>query len=126
MFPSTYVEKIQDNNAAPNARAYKPFGAAYHGSDAYPPPMNNAMGGQVVEVNPNQNAVVVQQDVAGQEKKKNKFGKYGNTIAQSAAGGLGECTLLLNFKVELTRFNRIWRGCCGGWRNHQFDFLGCH
>ncbi|TRM63356.1 hypothetical protein BD626DRAFT_496399 [Schizophyllum amplum] len=34
------------------------------------------------------NSVGLQQD-AGQEQKKSKFGKYGNTMAHSAAGGVG-------------------------------------
>lgn len=53
---------------------YRPFGAAYHGSDAPPP-----VGGT--------NSVGLQE--ADQEKKKSKYGKYGNTMAHSAAGGLG-------------------------------------
>jgi len=99
LFPSSYVKKIEAPAASayspppawtpamsmpfvePNAYqppqekpAYKPFGAAYHGSDA-PPPVGGTNSVGLQEVN--------------QEKKKSRFGKYGNTMAQSAAGGVG-------------------------------------
>lgn len=48
---------------------YKPFMAAHHGADA---PPSSSTGGV--------NSVGLQQDVAGQDKKKSKFGKYGNTV----------------------------------------------
>jgi len=53
---------------------YRPFGAAYHGYDA-PPPVGatNSVGLQEVD----------------QSKKKSKFGKYGGTMANAAAGGVG-------------------------------------
>ncbi|KAJ7746611.1 SH3 domain-containing protein [Mycena metata] len=89
LFPSAYVEKIAAPSA-PAARnlppalngnagakpAYRPFMAAHQGSDAPPPP-----GGGT-------NSLGLQQDPE-QEKKKSKFGKYGNTMAHSAAGGVG-------------------------------------
>ncbi|KAF9463876.1 SH3 domain-containing protein [Collybia nuda] len=89
LFPSSYVQKIQPASTPappavapgmPAARAnkpvYKPFGAAHHGADA-PPPSGAGV-----------NSVGLQQE-AGTEEKKNKFGKYGNTMAHSAAGGVG-------------------------------------
>lgn len=89
LFPSSYVEKITTpaprsvpplyNAPAasfPTAQAqdsgkpaYRPFMAAHHGSDA--PPATNSIG--------------LQSDTAGQEKKKNKFGKYGNTVRLPSA-----------------------------------------
>ncbi|KAI0073689.1 SH3-domain-containing protein, partial [Panus rudis PR-1116 ss-1] len=56
--------------------AYRPFGAAYHGADVPPP----AGGG---------NSVGLQHDAGEHEKKKSKYGKLGNTMATSAAGGVG-------------------------------------
>ncbi|KAJ7086056.1 SH3 domain-containing protein [Mycena belliarum] len=91
LFPSAYVEKIAappPNSPAPGrnmppafagnggAKPYKPFMAAHQGRDAPPPP-----GGGT-------NDLGLQQDPE-QEKKKGKFGKYGNTMAHSAAGGVG-------------------------------------
>ncbi|KIM39028.1 hypothetical protein M413DRAFT_447389 [Hebeloma cylindrosporum] len=89
LFPSGYVERIAqqplvDNTAAPAAgagatgapRAYKPFGAAYHGVAAPPPP------GQGV----NNSGL---QEAPGTEEKKDKFGKYKSTLAHSAVGGVG-------------------------------------
>jgi len=77
LFPSNYVEKLPPQAMNPDPRAYKPFMAAHHGADAPPPPLTmttNSVGLQEAE---------------GQEQKKSKFGQYGNTIAHSAAGGLG-------------------------------------
>ncbi|KAJ7242762.1 SH3 domain-containing protein [Mycena haematopus] len=89
LFPSAYVEKIVVNPPAPApaarrvppasngpAPAYRPFMAAHQGRDAPPAP-----GGGT-------NSLGLQQDPE-QEKKKSKFGKYGNTMAHSAAGGVG-------------------------------------
>lgn len=104
LFPSNHVEKIPSSAsvlAAPAAprrtvlapppsydstppqagaggkKPYKAFGAAYHGMDQ-PPPAPSA--GPV-------NSVGLQQ--ADQSKEKSKFGKLGNTMANSAAGGVG-------------------------------------
>ncbi len=72
VFPASYVERI----VAPAAAAagpgnekpvYKPFRAAYHGTDQ-PPPTEGAT-----------NSIGLQQ-APGQEEKKGKFGKYGNTV----------------------------------------------
>ncbi|KAF8968032.1 hypothetical protein BDZ97DRAFT_1800581, partial [Flammula alnicola] len=99
LFPSTYVERlaepgpIQSGAATPTAKAYKPFGAAYHGVGAPPPP------GQGVNN-------VGLQEAPGTEAKKDKFGKYKSTVnnfylitsncqltsfqlAHSAVGGVG-------------------------------------
>ncbi|KAJ6612286.1 SH3-domain-containing protein [Mycena sp. CBHHK59/15] len=96
LFPAAYVEKIATPAPAPNfppaagrnlppafnrnaagpKPAYKPFMAAHQGADAPPAP-----GGGT-------NSLGLQQDPE-QEKKKSKFGKYGNTMAHSAAGGVG-------------------------------------
>ncbi|KAJ7116353.1 SH3 domain-containing protein [Mycena epipterygia] len=90
LFPSAYVEKIATPNSPPAGRnlppafngnagpkpAYRPFMAAHQGRDAPPAP-----GGGT-------NSLGLSQDPE-QEKKKSKFGKYGNTMAHSAAGGVG-------------------------------------
>ncbi|KAJ7454818.1 SH3 domain-containing protein [Mycena latifolia] len=89
LFPSAYVEKIAAPapNSPPAGRpafngnagarpAYRPFMAAHQGRDAPPAP-----GGGT-------NSLGLQQDPE-QEKKKSKYGKYGNTMAHSAAGGVG-------------------------------------
>lgn len=80
LFPSAYVEKIEApappagrtlppafNNNAGSKPAYRPFMAAHQGRDAPPAP-----GGGT-------NSLGLQQDPE-QEKKKSKFGKYGNTV----------------------------------------------
>lgn len=81
LFPSSYVEKLPNNNSptpAPAAKpVYRPFGAAYHGVDKPPP----AGAGAV-------NSVGLQ-EAPGTEEKKSKYGKFGNTMAHSAAGGVG-------------------------------------
>ncbi|KAG2153962.1 SH3-domain-containing protein [Suillus clintonianus] len=83
LFPSNHVENI-DASSLPQAdavvttakKSYKPFGAALHGTDKPP-----AAG---VGVNS-----VGLQEASGQAEKKSKYGKYGNTMAHSAAGGVG-------------------------------------
>lgn len=71
LFPSGYVERIKDEpvptTAAKERPAYKPFKAAYSGASSPPPPGTGT------------NAVGLQQD-PGQEAKKSKFGKYGDTV----------------------------------------------
>ncbi|KAH9481730.1 Unconventional myosin-Ie [Psilocybe cubensis] len=82
LFPSTYVEKLPEVQLpTPNAtpaptKAYKPFGAAMHGTNMPPPP------GQGV------NSVGLQEK-PGTEAKKDKYGQYKNTLAHSAVGGVG-------------------------------------
>ncbi|KZT68769.1 SH3-domain-containing protein [Daedalea quercina L-15889] len=58
--------------------AYRPFGATYAGYDQPPP----------VQAPAPVNSMGLQQD-PGQEKKKSKFGRLGDTMATSAAGGVG-------------------------------------
>lgn len=62
-----------DSPAAPSrARVpYKPFGAAHHGADRPPPTGSGAT-----------NSVGLQ-EAEGQDQKKSKFGKYGNTVSVS-------------------------------------------
>ncbi|KAG1726258.1 SH3-domain-containing protein [Suillus paluster] len=83
LFPSNHVERLDasapaqvDGVATTAKKPYRPFGAALHGMDKPP-----AAG---VGVNS-----VGLQEASGQAEKKNKFGKYGNTMAHSAAGGVG-------------------------------------
>ncbi|KAF9048551.1 SH3 domain-containing protein [Panaeolus papilionaceus] len=79
LFPSTYVEKLPQRHVAAgstNKPAYKPFGAAYHGMNAPPPPGQGT------------NSVGLQEQ-PGQEEKKQGFGKYKATLAHSAVGGVG-------------------------------------
>ncbi|KAG6861230.1 hypothetical protein C0995_002351 [Termitomyces sp. Mi166 len=89
LFPSSYVEKLPPslpsvskapfvtNSATSGSKTpYRPFGAVHHGRDVPPPP------GQGV------NSIGLQEK-SGKEEKKSKFGKYGDTMAQSAAGGVG-------------------------------------
>lgn len=84
LFPSNHVESV-DASTIPQAdnivtttekKPYRPFGAALHGTDRPP-----ATGAGI-------NSVGLQ-EASGQAEKKNKFGKYGNTMAHSAAGGVG-------------------------------------
>ncbi|KIK63224.1 hypothetical protein GYMLUDRAFT_163590 [Collybiopsis luxurians FD-317 M1] len=56
--------------------AYKPFGAAHQGANS-PPPAGAGLNNMGLQADP------------GQEKKKSKYGKYGETMAHSAAGGVG-------------------------------------
>jgi len=95
LFPSSYVEKVASpapvaapfatmptpvaaTRSASSAKPYRPFGAAHQSVNAPPP-----------NVQPMVNNVGLQADTAGQEQKKSKYGKYGNTMAHSAAGGVG-------------------------------------
>lgn len=69
LFPSNHVEKME--SIAPAAgtatRAYRPFGAALHGTDT-PPPNGTGV-----------NSVGLQQ-APGQAEKRSKFGGLGNTV----------------------------------------------
>ncbi|OAX34378.1 hypothetical protein K503DRAFT_747499 [Rhizopogon vinicolor AM-OR11-026] len=80
LFPSNHVETVNPSRAdvvvTTTKKPYRPFGAALHGTDKPP-----ATGAGV-------NSVGLQ-EASGQEEKKSKFGKYGNTMAHSAAGGVG-------------------------------------
>ncbi|KAF5375640.1 hypothetical protein D9757_008550 [Collybiopsis confluens] len=57
---------------------YKPFGAAHQSANAPPPASATIV-----------NNVGLQSDDLGQDRKKNKYGKYGDTMAHSAAAGVG-------------------------------------
>ncbi|OJA16479.1 hypothetical protein AZE42_06873 [Rhizopogon vesiculosus] len=80
LFPSNHVETVDSPRAdavvTTTKKPYRPFGAALHGTDKPP-----ATGAGV-------NSVGLQ-EASGQEEKKSKYGKYGNTMAHSAAGGVG-------------------------------------
>ncbi|PAV16594.1 SH3-domain-containing [Pyrrhoderma noxium] len=56
---------------------YRAFGAAHHGVDRPPPSGSGAV-----------NSVGLQ-EAGGQDQKKSKYGSLGNTMAHSAAGGVG-------------------------------------
>ncbi|PBK82473.1 hypothetical protein ARMGADRAFT_946523, partial [Armillaria gallica] len=96
LFPANYVEKMAPAPASRNLppayvpptggrsvppapaekKEYQPFMTAHSNANAPPPPGAGT------------NSVGLQQD-PGQNGKKSKFGKYGNTMAHSAAGGIG-------------------------------------
>jgi len=79
LFPASYVEKLSITpvaGAKSDKPVYKPFGAAYHGVDKPPPSEAGAVNSVGLQEGP------------GTEEKKSKFGKYGNTMAHSAAGGV--------------------------------------
>ncbi|KAF8588894.1 SH3-domain-containing protein [Ramaria rubella] len=81
LFPSNYVEKIAPAAALAPAPAYSPPGrmvAPIPNEKASYSPMPMAPSGPPMQE---------QQQQA--PPKKNKFGKYGNIMAQSAAGGVG-------------------------------------
>ncbi|KAF7317020.1 Myosin IE [Mycena chlorophos] len=86
LFPSAYVEKIAGTppvarTVAPvSKKPYKPFMAAHHGRDVPPP--------APVPMAPT-NSIGLQQDTAGQQQNKDKYGKYKNAAAMSAAQGVG-------------------------------------
>lgn len=83
LFPSNYVQKLQAPEPPQQPHQEKLYGAPGHINYNSNPPSQ-----QIVNDIPPINSVGLQPD-QGQDKKKNKFGKYGNTMAQSAAGGLG-------------------------------------
>lgn len=99
LFPSNYVEKLAASGSPPpppqpvpfapmpsaqvqptyfppvaQKPAYRPFGAAHQAVNQPPPAGVNTIG--------------LQQDPQ-QEQKKSKYGKLGDTMATSAAGGVG-------------------------------------
>lgn len=105
LFPSNHVEKLPGGGAPPPAprrilapppsynspavapesmplaapqgkTPYRAFGAAHHGADKPPPP-----GTGVV------NSVGLQ-EAAGQDKKKSKYGKYGETVSVCVANDI--------------------------------------
>ncbi|KAH0833165.1 hypothetical protein J3R83DRAFT_12192 [Lanmaoa asiatica] len=82
LFPANHVEKVESAALAPaptmtaTGKPYRPFGAALHGTGT--PPSNGA----------GVNSIGLQQ-APGQAEKKTKYGALGNTMAHSAAGGVG-------------------------------------
>ncbi|KAF7773388.1 hypothetical protein Agabi119p4_5555 [Agaricus bisporus var. burnettii] len=82
VFPANFVEKIKDSASTSQKPVYKPFRAAYHGMDqpsAAPAPA--PVQGQT-------NSLGLEED-QGQQEKKSKYGGLKNTMAHSAAGGVG-------------------------------------
>ncbi|KAF9790280.1 SH3 domain-containing protein [Thelephora terrestris] len=85
LFPSTYVQKIPPEPSLQHQQE-KMYGApGYTNYGNQPPPQQ-----PVYPINnpPVVNSVGLQPD-EGQDKKKKKYGQLKNTMAQSAAGGLG-------------------------------------
>jgi len=78
VFPSNYVEKITSpiSETVSEKPVYRPFGAAYHGLDQ-PPPAGQGVNSVGLQGQPEAHG------------KKSKFGGLGDTMAQSAAGGVG-------------------------------------
>lgn len=70
LFPSGYVERIAQpvDKSAPAPKAYKPFGAAYHGVAAPPPPDQGVNSSGL-------------QEAPGTEEKKDRFSKYKGTVS---------------------------------------------
>lgn len=85
LFPSNYVQKLH-SEPSPQYQQEKLHGApgyTNYGNNPPPPPQMSPSNNTVAV-----NSVGLQPDEV-QDKKKKKFGKFGNTMAQSAAGGLG-------------------------------------
>jgi len=85
LFPSNYVQKLPPEPSM-QPQQEKVYGApGYTNYGNHPPPQQ-----PMIPFNnpPPVNSVGLQPD-DGQDKKKKKFGKFGNTMAQSAAGGVG-------------------------------------
>lgn len=85
LFPSNYVEKL------PPERSSQPHKEKLYGAEGYSNPGNlppQQPHLSPIDDTPAVNSVGLQPD-EGQDKKKKKFGRFGNTMAQSAAGGIG-------------------------------------
>jgi hypothetical protein len=67
LVPSSYVEKIV--SLGKSSKPYKPFGAAYHGLAAPPPPAGQGANDVGLQEKP------------GTEEKKSKLGGYKNTVS---------------------------------------------
>ena len=75
LFPSNYVQKLPPE-ASPQPYQEKPYGVpGYTNYGNNPPPQQVNLGDNTPAVN----SVGLQPD-GGQDKKKNKFGKLGNTV----------------------------------------------
>jgi len=85
LFPSSYVERLSPGHSPQPFQEKMKYGApGYNDHANHPPPRQT----NAVDDTPVVNSVGLQPD-EGQGKKKKKFGPFGNTIAHSAAGGLG-------------------------------------
>jgi hypothetical protein len=84
LFPSNYVQKLPPEPSSQPQREKMDVapGHTNFGNNPLPQQQLNTINTPAV------NSVGPQPD-EGQDKKKNKFGKYGNTLAHSAAGGVG-------------------------------------
>jgi len=84
LFPSNYIEKLPQDSSPQLYQEKSHIAPGYTGYGNNPPPQ---------QMNPVDNTVAVNsvglQPDEGQDKKKGKYGKFGNTMAHSAAGGLG-------------------------------------
>jgi len=82
LFPSNYVQMLLPETSS--------FKEKPHGVPGQTDPSGHPPSQQMnpIDNTPAVNSVGLQPD-EGQDKKKNKFGKFGNTMAHSAAGGLG-------------------------------------
>lgn len=99
LMPSSYVEKLREpvqqgptaSGASTTAKpVYKPFGAAYHGVTAPPP------SGQGVNN-------VGLQEAPDTEAKKDKFGKYKNTVCSILVLSDSCCPqTLLSWRIPLS------------------------
>lgn len=81
LFPSNYVQKLSPEPSS-QPQQEKMYVAPGHINLGNNPPPQQQLNTPAV------NSVGLQPDEE-QDKKKNKFGKFGNTLAHSAAGGVG-------------------------------------
>lgn len=131
LFPSNYVEKIGEHQSpsSPNEkqifsanhdRAAQPYSPGYP-SPQYQPPMGPPMGYQnpPMVYNPYPAGPPVQQQQQPppeqqQPPKKSRFGGMGNTLAQSAVGGVGFGAGTFNYAATiLLPMLTLRRLCCG-------------
>ncbi|KAF9526358.1 hypothetical protein CPB83DRAFT_794937 [Crepidotus variabilis] len=93
LFPSAYVEKVVQ--VGKSTKPYKPFGAAYHGvaqplapAPVAPPPAPMHSYSAPPPPGAGRNGLGLSEK-EGQQEKKDKYGAYKNTMAHSAAAGVG-------------------------------------
>ena len=98
LFPSNYVEKTGEYRFSSNPNEKQDFSAnqdsaVQHPSPQYQPPIGPPMGFQSLPMvyNPYPVGPPVQQPPPPDQQppKKSRFGGMGNTLAQSAVGGVG-------------------------------------
>ena len=97
LFPSNYVEKIVEHQSSSNLNEKQGFSAnqglpVQYPNPHYQPPMGPPMGFQSPPMvyNPYPAGPPVQQPPPPeQQPSKSRFGGMGNTLAQSAVGGVG-------------------------------------